>query len=281
MMTTTYLTAVCSYRYYSDTPSSKSKIELFRENIESLKIPTEVLVVELPPYILEDSIRLRPGFPVHLGLNYAIRRAEGEFILCTSKDIIFNDELARFIESKQLRRNTIYRIDRTDVRETSDYGPLERMREYCRENSYKVNTIWDPYKVNTIWNPRNRRATRLLMKMLYWPHPVPYGNASGDFLLMHRTHWFDLRGFPELLGNGLHLDSFVVYSAVYSGLKQVVLKPPMRLYHLDHPRNPPDAGHRPAPHTMKLLRQMRGLRQRMVLNDEDWGTRQEIIEESA
>jgi hypothetical protein len=261
----TYLTAICYFRHYPDSPTSLQRISLFNENIKSLKVETETLIVELPPHVLNDSVRLKAGFPIHLGLNYAIRRAKGDFILLSARDDIFNEPLAKFLESKQLQRNTLYRIDRTDVRMTDHYGSLDEMRGYCERNAYKVNSMWESY----VKNRHLMSATRLR----FWPHQVPYTNASGDFLLMHREHWFELRGIPELVGNGLHLDSFMVYSAIYSGLKQVILRPPLQLYHLDHPR----VAHTASPHLMGVLDAMRRLRKPLLLNDENWGMHEEII----
>jgi hypothetical protein len=59
-------------------------------------------------------------------------------------------------------------------------------------------------------------------------------NASGDFTLMHRDHWFRLRGYPEWEAYSMNIDGFTCYAAHADGLQEVVLRDPMRIYHIEH-----------------------------------------------
>lgn len=240
--------------------------------MKALPVEVEALVVEAPPYVLPDSIRLRQGFKPHLGLNAAIRRAKGEYILLTSRDTVFSPELATFLGSRKLERNTIYRIDRTDVKEAETYGSLEEMQAYCAANQLETNTRWAVYRP---WGIPEALSS-VLMRVYFAPFPVPHTNACGDFLLMHRDDWFRLRAFPEIVNNGMHLDSFVVYAAIYSRMRQVVLRPPMRLYHVEHPRTPPPS----SPHILSVLRAMHTARKPFILNDDDWGMHGSLIVEN-
>lgn len=63
-----------------------------------------------------------------------------------------------------------------------------------------------------------------------------YLTASGDFLLMSKENWFAINGYPELDTN-LHVDSLGCVLAAATGLTQVVLKNPFRIYHLEHDRS--------------------------------------------
>ncbi len=264
-----YLTVVTFFRHFADTPTSLDRINLLVENVKTLSLETEVLIVEAPPYVLKDSIRLRAGFRAHLGLNAAIRRAKGEYILLTSRDTVFNPDLMRFFESRKLKPRIIYRIDRKDVRPAEKYGSVEEMQKYCASNTYRINSRWDVYRPHDI----PAILARVLARLYFAPFPVPYTNASGDFLLMHRDDWFRLRGFPEIVNSGIHLDSFVVYSAIYSGMRQVILKDPLKLYHIEHPRTPAPS----SPHMLQVLDAMRRLRKPIVLNDEDWGMHENLL----
>lgn len=268
----TYLTAITFYRHFADTPTSLDRIKFFETSVKSLSLETETIIVEAPPYVLEGSIRLKPGFRAHLGLNAAIRRAKGEYVLLTSRDTVMSPELMRFIESRKLEPNTIYRVDRRDVKPAESYGSVEEMQDFCAKNTYKVNSRWDVYRRPGI--PEALGALRA--KIYFFPFPVPHTNASGDFLLMHRDDWFKLRAFPEIVNNGMHLDSFVVYSAIYSHMKQVIFEDPLRLYHIEHPRTPPPS----SPHMLRVLDAMHALGKPIVLNDEDWGTHQDLIVEN-
>jgi hypothetical protein len=64
--------------------------------------------------------------------------------------------------------------------------------------------------------------------------PLLHTNACGDFTLMAREHWFDLRGYPEWHTYSLHIDSMLCYMAHYARLEEVVLPAPMRAYHIEH-----------------------------------------------
>jgi hypothetical protein len=59
-------------------------------------------------------------------------------------------------------------------------------------------------------------------------------NACGDFTLMAREHWFDLRGYPELDLFSMHLDSILCWAAHVSGAREEVFPEPMRIYHIEH-----------------------------------------------
>ena len=67
-----------------------------------------------------------------------------------------------------------------------------------------------------------------------------FTNACGDFTLMARKHWFDVRGYAERAVFSFHLDSLLLYSAFYSGLEEVELRDPLRVYHIEH-----EAGYTP------------------------------------
>jgi hypothetical protein len=58
--------------------------------------------------------------------------------------------------------------------------------------------------------------------------------ACGDFTLMARDHWFDLRGYPELDQFSMHLDSLLCYTAHHAGVREEMLREPMRIYHIEH-----------------------------------------------
>lgn len=59
--------------------------------------------------------------------------------------------------------------------------------------------------------------------------------AAGDFMLMSRDRWNELRGFPENKTNDM-IDSCMVVLAAVSGMRQVYLTPPQRIYHQPHTR---------------------------------------------
>jgi len=59
-------------------------------------------------------------------------------------------------------------------------------------------------------------------------------NACGDFTLLAREHWFDLRGYPEFDQFSMNLDSIFCIAAHHGGAREQVLAEPMRIYHIEH-----------------------------------------------
>ena len=59
-------------------------------------------------------------------------------------------------------------------------------------------------------------------------------NACGDFTLLAREHWFDLRGYPEFDLFSMNLDSIFCIAAHHGGAREQILEDPMRIYHLEH-----------------------------------------------
>ncbi|MDA4122215.1 MAG: hypothetical protein OK456_03430 [Thaumarchaeota archaeon] len=269
---------VTFYRHYPDTPTSLERIKFFANNVreqsERYGLDSEVVIVESQPGVLSnvfESPKIKVvQFPTaqflwNLAFNIGIRHATGEYILAGTRDSTYNSELMQFLASGKLRPHTIYRIDRRDVKQLERYpDSVSELLRYCKENTYRVNGKWDAYLPDKKWA---RPAVALLMGALFFPYSVPHTNAAGDFTLMHRDDWYRIRGYPQVISSGLHLDSFVIYSAIFLGLKQVILKDPMRLYHVEHPRTDPV----PSTNILDCLKIMRFAKKPIILNDEDWG----------
>ena len=84
-------------------------------------------------------------------------------------------------------------------------------------------------------------SPRLLIRRALWgalrftdPLPKVHTNACGDFTLMSRARWFELRGYPELPLWSMHIDSLLCYMAVASGLREHVFRPPAKIFHMEH-----------------------------------------------
>jgi hypothetical protein len=58
--------------------------------------------------------------------------------------------------------------------------------------------------------------------------------ACGDFTMLAREHWFALRAYPEFPIWPMHVDSLMCYSAHHAGIREVVLRDPMRIFHIQH-----------------------------------------------
>ncbi len=59
-------------------------------------------------------------------------------------------------------------------------------------------------------------------------------NGCGDFTLMARDHWMDLRGYPEFDMFSMNIDSMLCFAAHHGNVLEEMLKDPMRIYHIEH-----------------------------------------------
>ena len=87
---------------------------------------------------------------------------------------------------------------------------------------------------------RCRRGVRRVcweLLRLTEPHSQVHTNGCGDFTMIARDHWFALRGYPELPLWSMHVDSLLCYMAVASGLRECVISPPAKIFHLEHQRS--------------------------------------------
>ena len=112
-------------------------------------------------------------------------------------------------------------------------------------------------------------------------------NACGDFTLLAREHWFDLRGYPEFDLFSMNLDSVFCATAHHGGAPEAMLEEPMRIYHIEHgsgsgwtPEGQAKLFERIAAKGLSFVdneevlmwtAQMYRLNAPMIFNHEDWG----------
>src|SRR5262245_53137867 len=78
---------------------------------------------------------------------------------------------------------------------------------------------------------RLRHAMWLGAKRAFGP-PRVHTNGCGDFTMIARQHWFELRGYPELPLWSMHIDSFLCFMAIAAGLREEILSPPSLMFHM-------------------------------------------------
>lgn len=92
-------------------------------------------------------------------------------------------------------------------------------------------------------------------------------NACGDFTLMAREHWTDLRGYPEFDLFSMNIDSLFCWTAHHGGAREEVLEDPMRIYHIEHAAG---SGWTPEGH--------HHLFQRIAANNVPWLSYEEVLQ---
>ncbi len=121
-------------------------------------------------------------------------------------------------------------------------------------------------------------------------------NGCGDFTLLSRERWFDLRGYPEIDVFSMNLDSMFCFAAHYGGAREAILADPMRIYHIEHGTGSgwtPEGqvklferiGAKGIPcvendEVLAWAKQMRRLKSPLIFNHEDWGMRDLELKES-
>ncbi|AZN38504.1 hypothetical protein [Paenibacillus albus] len=251
-----------------------------------------VRIVEVPNELHRTYVHAE-NLPLYqmVGKNVGIRRARGEHVLVTNIDILFSEEVFDFIAKRGLNRGNIYRVCRYDVDNalSVDYSQQEKL-QFCEDHIIRINDRFG--SLNTITNeyylvfPDDARAQGLM---------PPFTNACGDFQLMHRDHWFDLRGYAEFDLYSMHLDSLMQYAALATGLREIEISDGGRIYHIEH-----EAGWSPEAEKSKQLENrlksgkvnslsfeqlivfngLMGLNQEILLfNQDDWGMGSLVLED--
>ena len=222
--------------------------------------------------------------------NVGVRRARAPLVLATNPDLLFTPALFRSIGKGGLDESSFYRTSRYDVVGVPlDASPRAQLAR-CRRSIVRVNLVGGSVRFERpagglrvaravrryAAEQRSRRPAtpeEAAARPTEWIHT----NASGDFFLMHRDRWQELRGYPEFPTAG-HLDSYLGVMAASAGLSQVVLDGRRRLYHLEHPRavdweHPEQAVHYVVPYEtfLEAAREMLLKRRATVFNDEAWG----------
>src|SRR5579883_43246 len=229
--------------------------------------PCAVRVVEVPAAVHARYKHAR-ALPLYqmIAKNVGIRRARGEFVLATNIDLLFNDELVRFIAGRNLRADRMYRTDRHDVpADVPPDAPLDDQLEYCRRHRIRVHTRnrvvvlgGGPGPTRELSNAWLTAPWRKKLKALVtWPvfltlflgyrvfetrwagrlflgYEPLHAGAAGDFTLLSREAWFRLRGHAELDLFSLGLDTLLTHAAHHAGYREEVLPDPMRVYHVEH-----------------------------------------------
>jgi hypothetical protein len=304
-----------------------------------------VRIIEVPPE-LHRRYQHSEALPLFqmIAKNVGIRRARGRFVLATCIDLLFSDELVRFLASGALEPGWLYRIDRHDVpADVPADGSIEEQLEYCRRHVIRINTrdgilkrgalpweslgkvgsylallgqfvsqAWPRWPEGKTWSEvMTLRSFRTFfayqlnlmgrgvsyLKQLLWPSFLRlHLNASGDFTLMAREHWFVLHGYPELEMYSMNLDSLLCHMAYHAGIRERVLVDPMRIYHVEHTegwspeierdgtlRRWLDSAGIPQlsiEQVYALSLQMQRKQRPIVFNDENWGLALENLPET-
>ena len=144
--------------------------------------------------------------------NVGLRRARGQWVLPMNQDCFFTDRLAdRLADPSILRQYAFYRAVRADI-PPAVIRPAGGVAKILRQAEQTTDIVMHV--------PENQRKA--------------FTNGSGDFMLMHRSAWEQLRGYPERRLYGVFLDAIQVHMALQAGYKQVIWPTSSCIYHVTH-----------------------------------------------
>jgi hypothetical protein len=143
-----------------------------------------------------DAFSQNPRLQFHefVAKNVGIRRASGSYVLSTNTDIYLSSDVVRPLAARALQPMLLYRATRVDLKAGID------------PSHFDDEVFADP-------------ANRLVVNTL---NPPVLSNASGDFLLLDRFSWHQLRGFNEVYRAAkIHIDANFCHHAHAEGILPV------------------------------------------------------------
>ncbi|MBS0285951.1 MAG: hypothetical protein JSR17_01125 [Proteobacteria bacterium] len=197
--------------------------------------------------------------PLHdyIGKNVGIYRAEGEFVLVCSSDLIFTEQIFSLFAKKCFEQGYMYRTTRIDYTKFSD--------EIISTNNYHdfVSKIHSNVFQDTYHQIRFPNVTWIQtipkVEMYFMNYPGNYTNGCGDFLLMSKKDWFDVKGCYADTTLFTHLDGATLLRCTQKyGKIHKTFHPEYSIYHMDHARPHLNVSANPTPN-------------HNVLGDQYWG----------
>lgn len=205
------------------------------------KGPCAIRIISVPKeahQILDHSDKI-PLFQM-IGKNVGIRRAFGKFVLATNIDILFSDKIILYLRDR-LQPGILYRVDRLDVPEVLPKTDLfEELLSFCTANYLRINKKHATFtRDQSLLIFYIKKILKVMINPYYIKKAVKFfnkihNNACGDFTLLSKDDWIQLRGYPEWNIFSWHLDSLLLYQAKYNGIIEVTLPAKMPIYHIEH-----------------------------------------------
>jgi hypothetical protein len=198
--------------------------------------PLRVRYITVPQLIHERFDRGR-GIPFlqWTAKNVGIRRARGRFVVVTNMDILFSDPLCHILAKGSLETDKMYRANRWDVPASIVMDrPLDEVLQWCHDNKLRRfgKTNADGPSLRH-WLGRWWRSLRGSQDAIHRAESGVDTHACGDFTLMSREVWFELRGYPEIKSHA-YVDGLACHAAVACGHKQIVFPGDACVYHVEH-----------------------------------------------
>lgn len=208
-----------------------------------------VRFIEVPAKI-HNMYKNHEKLPVFsaIAMNVGMRRARGDWVLSTTHDILFSEEMAQFLAREEFDEGKFYRAPRMDVNLSGELDkPIYEILELCKKKIVRSNE----------YSGQGGLFTR----------------ACGDFILMTRDAWHKLEGFPEWPMLGMYYDGILLVRAYAMRLEQEIL--PHHIYHIEHGNRGQEVmrrvQHLSGSYWKNMKRRMETSRRLEPMNNPGWG----------
>ena len=238
-----------------DSPTIKSVIDWGSHiGVKIVTVPGRI-DTELPVN------RGRSGLHEFIAKNAGVRRADGQFVLACTSDLVFSPELIQYLGRRELSTDAVYRATRVNVRALPDGVAPTEAPVLCRREVLhaelligRCNMNPEGWEVLCQWNAidlfgnsptfreifdlrHDHEPLRLEAPVLrHFPNLI-HCNCAGDFTLVSREGWLKLGGYLENDCRN-HVDAWFCFHAAKQGFAQVLLPLRMCVYHQEHEAPP-------------------------------------------
>lgn len=280
---------VVNYNPIDDKPPLREAIDWPKDR-KYLKIRIITVPKEVHESLRNPEVRDPVPLYEYIAKNTGIRRANGEFICGANPDIIYHPKIIKSLSKRNLKKGYYYRVDRCDFHKI-DFGngrlpddlikqlKKSTFRVFLKGNTY-VKSFPNLFDLR-LWDLRRKNEKDLKERNENSENTPPpeyfyHCNCSGDFMMMHKDHWYELNAHPENTLVAAHTDALFVIMAAAHGLREYVYKWP--LFHQNHERRYECDGEEVKPSVLvmydryveagnKMLKEGKPI----IANDENWG----------
>lgn len=228
-----------------DTPSLK---EILQEMPVHEYFKIRIITVSAS---IHQTIDPQNSVPLHqmIAKNVGIRRAKGEYVLCTNMDIFPDSLLIEEIAKKNLQPGFFYRANRCDIPENIYNMDSHDLENFSRNHIHRrmgMDARWPGlkvfknqyfiyrYKFFKPFYPLLLVIKRIMLGKDKFNIAKIDKEACGDFTLMSKQDWLKIEGYHEFTGYPLHMDSLALIKATLMGIKQCIFNKECCVYHIDH-----------------------------------------------
>jgi hypothetical protein len=214
--------------YWNPLQNSKSLLEVIDWPKDLKYVHLRLVTVPYDVHQKYINPEIRDTVPLYefIAKNTGIRRANGDFILSINADVLIHPQIFKTIAEKKLQGDTYYRANRLDFKKTPNmmlsgffqagftislkgflyYFKNKLSVPFQYELLKLLNPIrvkWELFKFNNLWFSKPLGLNIVYNNGAYMAHCL----NAGDFLLMSRSQWHKMKGYPEYTLTSVHTDA--------------------------------------------------------------------------